>query len=308
MRIVAGVDIGGTNTKIGLIDETGRIIKRSRFSTKSCETYESFIDSISRSIRDLIEPNLELIGIGIGAPNGNFFTGCVELAPNMPFKGVLPIKDSLKKSFSCQIELTNDANAAAVGEKIFGGAKDYTDFIVITLGTGVGSGIYCNGQLVYGHDGHAGELGHVIVYPNGRLCGCGRKGCLEPYANEMGIRRTFEELKHKYPNSTLNGDVKISGYSIAQLANQGDALAIEVFQKTGEYLGFAFANFMAFLSPKAIFLFGGISRAGDLIRKPLIDEMERNMLNIYQNKLEIRFSELPDDDAALLGAAALIPF
>lgn len=306
MRIIAGVDIGGTNTKIGLVKEDGTIVKRARFNTKGCYTYESYIDSISKGIKSMLDSEHELIGIGIGAPNGNYFSGAVEFAPNMPFKGVLPIRDSLKKSFDCRIELTNDANAAAMGEKIYGGAKDYNDFVVITLGTGVGSGIYCNGQLVYGHDGHAGELGHVIVYPNGRECGCGRKGCLEPYANEKGIRRTFDELKSNYPSSSLHREERISGFSIAQHAKSGDELAVEIFKKTGEYLGFAFANFMAYLSPKAIFLFGGIARAGELIRQPLIEEMERNMLNIYQNKLEVRFSELPDDDAALLGAAAMV--
>ena len=306
MRVIAGVDIGGTNTKLGLITEDGRIIKRFRFSTKSCENYEVFIDAIVAGIRSLLEPLHQLIGIGLGAPNGNFYSGSIEMAPNMPFKGVLPIRDSLKKVFDCRIELTNDANAAAMGEKIYGGAKNYNDFIVITLGTGVGSGIYCNGQLVYGHDGFAGELGHVIVYPNGRLCGCGRKGCLEPYANEKGVRQTFDDLKAEFPNSSLFEEEKISGFVLAKHAQQGDELAIAVFKKTGEYLGFAFANFMAFLSPKAIFLFGGISRAGDFIRKPLIDEMERNMLVNYKNKLEVRFSELPEDDAALLGAAALI--
>jgi glucokinase len=306
MRIIAGVDIGGTNTKMGLVAEDGTILKRTRFSTKACGTYEIFIDSISKGIRELLDAEHELIGIGLGAPNGNFYSGCVEMAPNMPFKGVLPIRDSLKKVFDCPIVLTNDANAAAMGEKIYGAAKDYNDFIVITLGTGVGSGIYCNGQLVYGHDGFAGELGHVIVYPNGRLCGCGRKGCLEPYANERGVRQTYEDLKSLYPGSPLHQEQKISGFILSKHAEQGDELAIAVFKKTGEYLGFAFANFMAFLSPKAIFLFGGISRAGELIRQPLIDEMERNMLVNYKNKLEVRFSELPDDDAALLGAAALI--
>lgn len=306
MNIIAGVDIGGTNTKLGLVAQDGTIIKRARFSTKACETYEVFINSISMAIHELLEEQHVLIGIGIGAPNGNFYTGCVEMAPNMPFKGVLPIRDSLRKIFDCPIQLTNDANAAAMGEKIYGAAKDYNDFILITMGTGVGSGIYCNGQLVYGHDGFAGELGHVIVYPNGRLCGCGRNGCLEPYANERGVRQTFEELKTQYPNSTLHAEEKISGFSISKHAQHGDELAIAVFKKTGEYLGFAFANFMAFLSPKAIFLFGGISRAGELIRKPLVEEMERNMLVNYKNKLEVRFSELPEDDAALLGAAALI--
>lgn len=306
MKIRAGVDVGGTNTKIGLVDSNGNILKHARFSTADCSTYEIFIDSIGNSIRELLVPEDELVGIGIGAPNGNFFTGAVESAPNMPFKGVLTIRDSLKKSFDCPIVLTNDANAAAMGEKIYGAAKNYNDFIVITLGTGVGSGIYCNGQIVYGHDGFAGELGHVIVYPNGRLCGCGRKGCLEPYGNERGVRQTFNELKDKFPNSHLHQITEINAKVIAQHAQQGDELGIAVFEQTGKYLGFAFANFMAFLSPKAIFLFGGISRAGELLSKPLIAEMERNMLNIFQNKLEIRFSELPDDDAAILGAAAMV--
>ncbi len=306
MKVNAGVDIGGTNTKIGLVDEQGNVIARSRFSTAACPNYEVFIDSIGENIRELLSADMSLSGIGIGAPNGNFFSGAVEFAPNMPFKGVLTIRDSLKKSFDCPIVLTNDANAAAMGEKIYGAAKDYNDFIVITLGTGVGSGIYCNGQIVYGHDGFAGELGHVMVYPNGRECGCGRKGCLEPYANERGIRQTFDEMKSKYPNSTLIGIKEINAKIIADHAHNGDKLGIAVFEQTGKYLGFAFANFMAFLSPKAIFLFGGISRAGELLRKPLIKEMERNMLNIFQNKLEIRFSELPNDDAAILGAAAMV--
>jgi len=306
MKVVAGVDIGGTNTKIGLVNEDGKIFKHTRFSTVACGTYEVFIDKIGSEIRNMLEIDQELGGIGIGAPNGNFFSGAVEFAPNMPFKGLLPIRDSLQKSFDCPIVLTNDANAAAVGEKLYGGAKDYNDFIVITLGTGVGSGIYCNGQLVYGHDGFAGELGHVIVFPGGRLCGCGRKGCLEPYGNERGIQQTFNELKTLYPNSSILQESAINAKVIATHAHQGDKLGIEVFKKTGEYLGFAFANFMAFLSPKAIFLYGGISHAGELLRQPLIAEMERNMLNIFQNKLEICFSELPDDDSAILGAAAMV--
>ena len=306
MKVFAGVDIGGTNTKIGLVSVDGKVITHKRFSTAACETYEVFIDQISKNIRELVENEHELMGIGIGAPNGNYYSGCVEFAPNMPFKGVLTIRDSLKKSFDCPIVLTNDANAAAMGEKIYGAAKNYNDFIVITLGTGVGSGIYCNGQIVYGHDGFAGELGHVIVFPNGRSCGCGRKGCLEPYANERGIHQTFNELKSEYPDSCLHQIAEINAKVIAQHAQQGDELGIAVFAQTGKYLGFAFANFMAYLSPKAIFLFGGISRAGELLRQPLIEEMERNMLNIFHNKLEIRFSELPDDDAAILGAAAMV--
>lgn len=306
MKVIAGVDIGGTNTKIGLVSPEGKVIRYNRFKTGSLPDFEQFILAVVEHINALVLPNEELVGIGVGAPNGNFYTGAVESAPNMPFKGFLPIRDSLKKHFSCPIELTNDANAAAMGEKLYGAAKDYNDFVVITLGTGVGSGIYCNGKLVYGHDGFAGELGHVIVYPGGRLCGCGRQGCLEPYANERGVKQTFEELKAQYPNSSLQGIEDVNGKIISDHANQGDELAIAVFEQTGKYLGFAFANFMAFLSPKAIFLFGGISRAGELIRKPLVEEMEKNMLNVFKDKLEVRFSELSDDDAAILGAAALV--
>lgn len=306
MKVIAGVDIGGTNTKIGIVSPEGHVIRYNRFKTGSLPNFEQFIIAIVEHVNALVLQGEELIGIGLGAPNGNFYSGAVESAPNMPFKGFLPIRDALKANFNCPVVLTNDANAAAMGEKIYGAAKNYNDFIVITLGTGVGSGIYCNGQIVYGHDGFAGELGHVMVYPNGRLCGCGRKGCLEPYANERGIRQTFDELKSQFPDSTLHEVNDINAKVIAEHAHNGDKLGIAVFEQTGKYLGFAFANFMAFLSPKAIFLFGGISRAGELLRKPLIEEMERNMLNIFQNKLEIRFSELPDDDAAILGAAAMV--
>lgn len=306
MKVIAGVDIGGTNTKIGLVTPEGKVIRYNRFKTGSLPNFEHFILAIVEHINTLVLPHEELIGIGLGAPNGNFYTGAVESAPNMPFKGFLPIRESLKAHFSCRIELTNDANAAAMGEKLYGAAKNYNDFVVITLGTGVGSGIYCNGQLVYGHDGFAGELGHVIVYPGGRLCGCGRNGCLEPYANERGIRQTFADLKAEFPNSSLHSVESINAKIISNHAHQGDELAIAIFEQTGKYLGFAFANFMAFLSPKAIFLFGGISRAGDLIRIPLVAEMERNMLNVFKNKLEIHYSSLSDDDAAILGAAALV--
>jgi glucokinase len=306
MKVVAGVDIGGTNTKIGLIDEHSKIVARTRFKTKSCKKYEDFVNAISQTIMGLLTPNQKLVGIGIGAPNGNFYSGCIEFAPNLQFKGVLPLRDSISKFFSCPVKLTNDANAAAIGEKVFGGAKNMNDFIVITLGTGVGSGIYANGQLVHGHDGFAGELGHVITFPNGRLCGCGRKGCLEPYANERGIRDTFLELKNDYPHSLLHHVDQINGFTISEKARENDELGIEVFKRTGKYLGFAFANFVATLSPQTIFIFGGISNAGELIMEPLKEEMEKNLLQVYRGKIEVRFSELPNDDAALLGAAALI--
>lgn len=306
MDYIVGVDIGGTNTKIGLVNMQHNVVEHTRFRTTSCTDYDEFITNIVLQIKNILPNGANLLGIGIGAPNGNYYSGSVEHAPNMPFKGILPIRESVANHFNCKVALTNDANAAAMGEKIYGAAKEYNDFIVITLGTGVGSGIYCNGKLVYGHDGFAGELGHVIVYPNGRLCGCGRNGCLEPYANQRGIMQTYEELKKNYPNSSLLNEEKLNAKIISEHAKKGDALGLAVYQKTGEHLGFAFANFMAFLSPKSIFLYGGISRAGEILRQPIIETMESYMLGVFKNKLEINYSQLPDDDAAILGAAALI--
>lgn len=307
MQIRIGIDIGGTTTKFGVIDSKGNVLDRSRISTTGHFSFDTYISLITTEINTL-KKNHELLGIGIGAPNGNVHSGMIEFAPNMPWKTKLPLRDELKKHFNCPIELTNDANAAAMGEKLYGGARKMNDFIVITLGTGVGSGIYINGKLAYGHDGFAGEIGHVITYPNGRLCGCGRKGCIEAYANNKGILKTWEELKNNFVSSPLSAipENEISTKTIAAYAEQEDSLALSVFEKTGEYLGLALANAMAFTSPQAFFLFGGITQVGEILLEPIQRHMEANMLNIYKNKVQLLFSELPEDDAGIMGAAALI--
>ena len=241
--------------------------------------------------------------------NGNYFNGTIEFAPNLPWRGVIPLAQMLTDRFGIPVSLTNDANAAAIGEMTYGAARGLKDFIMITLGTGVGSGIVVNGQLVYGHDGFAGELGHVIVRPNnGRLCGCGRTGCLEAYTSATGVARTareFLEVRND-PSSLRQIPIQdITSKDVYDAAITGDKLALEIFDYTGKILGEAFANFIAFSSPKAIILFGGLAKAGDLILKPIKEAMDRNTLNIYKGKVKIMFSELKESDAAVLGASAL---
>ena len=252
----------------------------------------------------------ELAGIGIGAANGNYFSGCIENAANLPWKGVVKIVEAFEKQFGVPVFLTNDANAAAIGEMVYGGAKGMTDFIEITLGTGLGSGIVTSGKMLYGHDGFAGECGHVIVERGGRDCGCGRKGCLETYVSATGVVRTATELLAKrnidselrsIPNSEL------TALKVSQAANRGDAIAKEVFEFTGEMLGRALADFVAITSPQAIFLFGGLVKAGEILFEPVRRAMEANMLNIFKNKVQVLPSQL-GDDAAILGSAALVSF
>ncbi len=308
MKVRIGIDIGGTNTKFGLIGPDGTILKRHRIQTSSFDSFDSFIKEVVEQARKMLKSEDELIGIGIGAPNGNVHSGMIESAPNMPWRYKLPIRAKVQEAFDCPVALTNDANAAAMGEKIFGGAKEMNDFVVITLGTGVGSGIYINGDLAYGHDGFAGEIGHVITYPGGRLCGCGRRGCIEAYVNAKGILRTLAEEKYQFPDSELAQieEKEINVKVIGQYAEKGDSLALHIFEKTGEFLGLTLANSMAYTSPEAFFLFGGITKVGEILREPVHRHMEANMLNIYQNKAKVVFSELPEDDAAILGAAALV--
>jgi len=248
-------------------------------------------------------------GIGVGVPNGNYFKGTIEFAPNLPWRGVVPLASLIQDAFTLPTVLTNDANAAAIGEMTYGAARGMKDFIMITLGTGLGSGIVVNGQLVYGHDGFAGELGHVIVFPEGRRCGCGRKGCLETYVSATGIVRTIHELLQSRHIPSLLRDMNptaITSKTIRDAALKGDALAIEAFEFTGKILGQQLANFVAFSSPEAIILFGGLTRAGDLIFRPTIHAMEENLLQIYKNKIKVLPSELKESDAAILGASALV--
>ncbi|MFY8004074.1 MAG: ROK family protein [Chitinophagaceae bacterium] len=309
-----GIDIGGTNTVYGIVDARGNIDYRGATSTKKHEKIEDFIDELYESLMPIIESvgGKEYIkGIGIGAPNGNFYSGTIEYAPNLQWKGVIPLCEMVTAKFGLPAALTNDANAAAVGEMMYGAAKGMKDFIMITLGTGVGSGIVANGQLIYGHDGFAGELGHTIIIPNGRLHpGTGAHGSLEVYCSATGVRATALELLEKHPEK----ESLLRKYAIENLdskavydcAIEGDALANEVFTFTGEILGRALANFVMFSSPEAIVLFGGLTKAGDLILKPTREHMEANVLPIFRNKVKLIFSELKESDAAILGASALV--
>ena len=309
---VVGIDIGGTNTVFGIVDARGTIIASGSIKTNKFNEVEDYVNELHTELFRLLEQNNatdKIMGIGVGAPNGNYFNGTIEFAPNLPWRGVIPLAQMLTDRFGIPVSLTNDANAAAIGEMTYGAARGLKDFIMITLGTGVGSGIVVNGQLVYGHDGFAGELGHVIVRPNnGRLCGCGRTGCLEAYTSATGVARTareFLEVRND-PSSLRQIPIQdITSKDVYDAAITGDKLALEIFDYTGKILGEALANFIAFSSPKAIILFGGLAKAGDLILKPIKEAMDRNTLNIYKGKVKIMFSELKESDAAVLGASAL---
>ena len=309
---VVGIDIGGTNTVFGIVDARGTIIASGSIKTNKFNVVEDYVNELHTELFRLLEQNNatdKIMGIGVGAPNGNYFNGTIEFAPNLPWRGVIPLAQMLTDRFGIPVSLTNDANAVAIGEMTYGAARGLKDFIMITLGTGVGSGIVVNGQLVYGHDGFAGELGHVIVRPNnGRLCGCGRTGCLEAYTSATGVARTareFLEVRND-PSSLRQIPIQdITSKDVYDAAITGDKLALEIFDYTGKILGEAFANFIAFSSPKAIILFGGLAKAGDLILKPIKEAMDRNTLNIYKGKVKIMFSELKESDAAVLGASAL---
>ncbi len=312
-KAAIGIDIGGTNTILGIVDLDGNILKRNSMPTKTKADYHSYMTALVDLIKETIEPlkgKVEIIGIGVGAPNGNYYNGTIEFAPNLNFKGVVPVVDFLKERFEYEvIVLTNDANAAAIGEMIFGGAKGMKDFIMITLGTGVGSGIVVNGEMVYGHDGFAGEMGHTIVDPNGRDCGCGRRGCLETYTSAPGIKRTVFELLSEMNEPSILRSVSfedLSAKMIDKAACDGDVIAKEAFDYTGDILGLKLADAVAHTSPEAIFLFGGLAQAGELIFEPVIHYMEEHLLNIYKNKVKVLPSKLPPGDAAVLGSSALV--
>jgi glucokinase len=313
---VMGVDVGGTNTVFGVVDARGGILESGKIKTGSYETAEAYLAELAPELNKLIEKTggkEKFNGIGIGAPNGNYYQGTIEDAPNVRWaKGkVIPFAKMISYATGIPAVLTNDANAAAIGEMTYGIAKGMKNFIMITLGTGVGSGIVVNGQLVYGHDGFAGELGHVIVKKeNGRLCGCGRNGCLEAYASAPGVARTakefIEERKLKTILTELVPDIeKITSEDVYNAAVKGDQVAIDIFKYTGRLLGEAFADFVAFSSPEAIVLFGGLARSSEFIMKPIKEAMEEYSLGIFKGKTKILLSELPESDAAVLGASAL---
>lgn len=310
---VVGIDIGGTNTVFGIVDARGNVLASSSIKTGKHADVKDYIDELKTALNALLVANDatdKIAGIGVGAPNGNYYTGCIESAPNLPWKGMVPLAELLREAFNIPVAITNDANAAAIGEMTYGAARGMKDFIMITLGTGVGSGIVVNGQLVYGHDGFAGELGHVIVKPNnGRMCGCGRTGCLEAYCSATGVARTAREFLETRPGEpSLLRDLpieEITSKDVYDAAMKGDKIAQEIFEFTGKLMGEAFANFIAYTSPEAIILFGGLARSGELLTKPIKEAMDRNTLNIFKGKTKLLMSELKDGDAAVLGASAL---
>jgi len=309
---VVGIDIGGTNTVFGIVDARGNILATSSIKTQKHQQFEKYLEELSTELSKLISENggIESIkGIGVGAPNANFYSGNIEEAPNLPWKGIIPFAKILSEKFGVPVALTNDANAAAIGEMTYGAARGMKDFIMITLGTGVGSGIVANGQLIYGYDGFAGELGHTIIRRGGRPCGCGLNGCLETYASATGVARTAREfLENRKNEDSLLRKLpldQITSKDVSEAAAQGDQIAKDVYAFTGQILGEAFADFIKFSTPEAIVLFGGLAKAGDLLLIPLRKAMEENLLPIFRNRMKILFSEMKDSDAAVLGASAL---
>lgn len=315
-KIALGIDIGGTNTAFGLVDKNGNVVIKDSIPTPKHGDINKYIIDLSDKIKALIKSytdnnDVEIIGIGIGAPNGNFYKGTIEYAANLSFKGVIPFVELLKEQFPNikQIALTNDANAAAMGEMIYGGAKGMKNFVMYTLGTGVGSGIIVNGELVYGCDGFAGECGHTMLIPNGRTCGCGINGHLEAYCSAGGMKRTaFELMAYYNANDSLLANksfAELESKDIYEAAVKGDKIAIEVFNVTGKYLAQSIANTIHHTSPKAVFLFGGPTAAGDLIFNPIRENLNNYLLPTFRNKAKILPSKLKLGDAAIVGASSL---
>lgn len=310
---VLGMDLGGTNSVFGIVSREGQVICTDSIKTQQYPDINEYVDTIAARIKVLAEQvgGMEQIeGFGIGAPNGNYHRGTIELPPNLPWKGITPLAKMFEDRLGVPTRLTNDANAAALGEMTYGAAKGMKDFIMITLGTGVGSGIIIDGKLLYGSTAFAGELGHVIVdrTPEARLCGCGRKGCLETYCSATGIARTAREMVQKTTTPSLLRNIeveKITSKDIYDAAVQGDELAISIFKYTGTILGQALADMIVFSSPEAIVLFGGLAKAGDFIVKYTQEAMDANMLPIFKGTCKLILSGLKDADAAVLGASAL---
>lgn len=310
--VALGIDIGGTNTAFGFIDREGNYLTEGNIPTAKHEDINDYLKELYLEIEKVLDPirqEVNFVGIGIGAPNGNYFKGAIEFAPNLPWHDVIPLCDMMKEYYpELPVYLNNDAKAAAIGEMIYGGAQGMKNFIMITLGTGLGSGFVVNGELVYGHDGFAGELGHTIVSPNGRQCGCGRSGCLETYVSATGVKRTAYKMmaKYNYPSELRSIPFnEMNAKIVSEVAQKGDMIAINTFKYTGKMLGEALANAVAITSPEAIFLMGGLAKAGDLLFEPVKDHMEMNLLKIYSNKVKILPSKLTKN-VAIYGAAALV--
>lgn len=309
---VIGLDLGGTNSEFGIVDQNANIIASTRVKTAGHgNDPNQYVDDCVAALKPIIEEvgGIEKIhAMGIGAPNGNYYSGAIEFAPNLPWKGKIPLAQMFSERLGIPVRLTNDANAAAMGEMQYGAARGMQNFIMITLGTGVGSGIVVNGQMVLGCDGMAGELGHVIVEKDGRQCGCGRKGCLEAYCSATGVARTAREIIEKTDKPTLLREIpldKIESKDVAIAAGKGDEVAKQIFEETGRILGEACANFAAFSSPEAFIFFGGLTKAGDLIMEPIKKAYDASVLRIFRDKAKFLVSELDGAGAAVLGASAL---
>lgn len=312
-QYVVGIDVGGQTTKIGVVDARGQVLAQTVIRSDNYEEPEPYLDEVAAAVKKVVEEanvSGKVRGVGIGAPNGNYYTGMVEMAPNVVWARTtaVPVAKMLSTRLNgIPVALTNDANAAAVGEMTYGAARGMKNFIMITLGTGVGSGIVINGEVVYGHDGFAGELGHVrVIRNNGRLCGCGRTGCLEAYCSAIGVARTAREwLEMSEEPSLLRGIDNISSKDVYDAAKEGDPLALRVFNFTGHMLGNAFADFIAFSAPEAIVLFGGLARSKEFLTEPILEAMNGNVLDIWKDKVKLVYSALKESDAAILGASAL---
>ena len=304
--------MGGTNTAFGIVDARGNVIASSSIKTGKHSKIEDYIDELYTEINRIIVANDaegKINGIGIGAPNANYFTGVIEDGVNLPWPTPIPLADLISKKFGIPCLITNDANAAAIGEMTYGAARGLKDFIMITLGTGVGSGIVVNGQMVYGHDGFAGELGHVIMKRNnGRVCGCGRTGCLEAYCSATGVARTAREFLEIRDEESLLREYDIENITskdVYDCAVKGDKLALDIFNYTGTILGEALADFVTFSSPEAFVIFGGLTKSGDYIMNPIREAFDKNIMKVFKGKVNILISELKESDAAVLGASAL---
>lgn len=310
-EVTVGVDIGGTNTQYGFVDRDGDCLFDDTMPTQIYENIDQYVQALHQNVMKALEKisdPVTISGVGIGAPNGNYYRGTIEYAPNLRWKGILRVIDIYKKHLDVPMALTNDANAAALGELMYGGAKGMKDFIVITLGTGLGSGIVVNGEMVYGNDGFAGEIGHTVVDYNGRQCGCGRRGCLETYASATGIKRTVYELLADMNDASELRSVpfnELTAKMVADAARNGDPIARKAFEYTGKILGRKLADSVVHTSPEAIFLFGGLALAGDLIFEPTQRYMDETMLNIFKGKVKLLPSGLSGKNTAVLGAAAL---
>lgn len=310
--LVIGIDIGGTNTVFGIVDARGNVLASGSIKTRSGADFNDYTDILHREISSLVNrQNLDgrIRGIGIGAPNGNYYTGMIETQINLPWPAPIPLVPLLSEKFGIPVAVTNDANAAAIGEMTYGVARSMKHFIMITLGTGVGSGVVIDGNMVYGYDGMAGELGHITARRQGRQCACGRRGCLETYCSATGVVTTAREFLAARPaeESVLREipECEMTSKNVFDAAVKGDRIALDVFEFTGKVLGESLADFASFTSPEAFVLFGGLANAGDLIMKPLIESFEANNMPMHKGKIKILTSALPHGDAAILGASAL---